>query len=69
MKNAESVVQKLRENEIASIELLECHSLAENKYRQLGKLPRKFSAPTEDDMRIVGNLLKSNNIHFFYNCL
>lgn len=66
MNKAESMIQKLHENQISCVELLECHSLAENKYRQLGMPMRKFSAPTEDDMGIMKDLLKSNNINYSY---
>lgn len=66
MKNAETIVQKLSKHSIEKVELLECHSLAENKYRQLGMELRKFSAPTKEDMRILENLLKDNNLNYSY---
>lgn len=66
MKNSESIVRKLYLSRVEDVELLEYHSLAENKYRQLMLEPIKFSAPTEDDLREIGGLLKNKNIHYTY---
>lgn len=67
IKNAETLVQKLNEHKIGEIELLECHSLAENKYRQLGLPFIKFSSPTNDDVMIMYKLL--NNKHINHQCI
>lgn len=61
MKNAEIIAQKLSEHKIGEVELLECHALAENKYRQLGLTFKKFSPPTDEDVAFMDKLL--NNIH------
>lgn len=61
MKNVGTIAERLSENKIGDIELLECHSLAENKYKQLGLPFKKFVPPTDEDVAFMDNLL--NNIH------
>lgn len=61
IRNAETIAQKLSEHNIEEVELLECHSLAENKYKQLGLSFKKFLPPTDKDVAFMDNLL--NNIH------
>lgn len=64
--NTDDIVKKLVENKIKKIELLEYHSLAENKYRQLNKIFRQFHSPTEEDVRIMSSLLDKYNIRNTY---
>lgn len=66
MKNAESIAHKLSEHKIGEIELLECHSLAENKYKQLGLPFKKFLPPTNEDMIIMDKLLNKLQINYQY---
>lgn len=66
MMNAEKMVGMMQEHDIKGIELLECHSLAENKYYQLGMTPRKFTAPTDTDLERLIILLKNSKIHYTY---
>ncbi len=66
MANRDDIVKKLVENKIKKIELLEYHSLAENKYRQLNKIFRPFHSPTEEDVRIISSLLDKYNIRNSY---
>lgn len=61
-KNISQIVNLLKTNKISELEVLECHSLAENKYRQLGLNFHKFAAPTEDDLFILEKHLTDNNI-------
>ena len=61
LKNAETIAKKLSEHNVEGVELLECHSLAENKYKQLGLPFKKFLPPTDEDVALMDNLL--NNIH------
>ncbi len=66
MKNVGTIAEKLGENKIGEIELLECHSLAENKYKQLGLPFKKFSTPTNEDVIIMDKLLNTKNIRHQY---
>ena len=66
IRNAETIVQKLSEHNIEKVELLECHSLAENKYRQLNLPFKKFSSPTDDDIAFMENLLNNSHISHQY---
>lgn len=66
MINAEKMVRMIQQHDIKDIELLECHSLAENKYHQLGMIPRKYTALTKDDLERVNVLLNNCNINYTY---
>ena len=61
-KKISQIVNLLLANTISELEILECHSLAENKYRQLGQSFHKFTAPTEDDLSNLEKYLTDNNI-------
>lgn len=60
------ITQQLKDNNINNVEILECHSMATNKYSQLGKTFRRFSAPTEDDIKVLTQSLDNNNIQSQY---
>lgn len=66
MVNTDDIVKKLVENKIKKIELLEYHSLAENKYRQLNKIFRPYHSPSDEDVRIISSLLDKYNISNTY---
>lgn len=66
---AENFVQmanRLKELNIKEIELLECHSLAENKYHQLSKIFKKFHTPTTEEIDMLTALLHKMNINCQY---
>ena len=62
----DNIIIQLLENHIKSIDLLEYHSLAENKYRQLGMPFHRFEPLTEDDVQNIHKLLIANNIESSY---
>ena len=66
MKNLDSIVTKLKEHNIAEIELLECHSLAENKYHQLGLPFRRYTPLTEEDVTLLRAALDAEKIWYEY---
>ncbi len=66
MKNLDGIVAKLKEHNIANIELLECHSLAENKYKQLGLNFRRFAPLTDEDLDVLQEVLGAENIRCEY---
>lgn len=61
-QNISKIVEQLLTYDIRELEVLECHSLAENKYRQLGLNFRKFNAPTGVDLKELIDKLSNNNI-------
>ena len=64
--NFEKMVAMLKEHAIKDIELLECHSLAESKYNQLGKTFKKFHAPTTEEIDMLKSLLIKESIKCQY---
>lgn len=66
MANADVIIKKLLANKISKIELLEYHSLAENKYRQLNLFFKPFIPPTTEDVRVISSLLDKYNIQNTY---
>ncbi len=65
-ENFTKMSNRLQELNIKEIELLECHSLAENKYHQLGKTFKKFHAPTIEEIDELTALLQKVNINCQY---
>ena len=66
MVNVDAIMKRLIDNKIAEIELLECHSLAENKYSQLHMPFKRFNPPTKDDIEQISSLLNMYNIQNTY---
>ncbi len=65
-ENFVQVANSLQELNIMEIELLECHSLAGNKYQQLGKTFKKFHAPTAGEIEKLKSFLQNKNIKCHY---
>lgn len=66
IKNKDCIVAKLKEHNITDVELLECHSLAENKYKQLGLNFRRFVPLTEGDLDLLHTIFDAENIKHIY---
>ena len=66
MDKAEEIVSRLIANKISKLELLEYHSLAENKYRQLNKTFRAFMSPTKEELMVLSSLLNNKGIQNTY---
>lgn len=62
LNKADNIAQQLLSHNIRKIELLPCHSLAENKYKQLGKSFHKFGTPTKNDLDGFVKCLNNNGI-------
>ena len=56
------VAKKLCKYNIALIELLPCHSLAKNKYKELGKTFHQFGLPTMEELSICKEQLLQYSI-------
>lgn len=63
---ADDIAHRLLSHNIQKIELLPCHSLAENKYKQLGKSFRKFGTPTQQELNNFSLQLSNFGIHATY---
>lgn len=57
------IVQQLKELGVTKIELLAYHSLARNKYKQLGKIFHEFTVLSESEMEEWSSCLNDNNIN------
>ena len=57
-----NIVERLRRYHVCDVELLPCHQLAENKYRQLGMRENGYCAPTEKELESCLNVLRENGI-------
>lgn len=47
---SKDIIARLKRYGIRSLELLPCHQLAENKYKQLEQLPSRYSTPEESEL-------------------
>ena len=56
------IIDQLKENQINRIELLACHSLAENKYKELGKRFHRFKTPSNEILKSMCEIMKLNGI-------
>ena len=63
INNMKEIITKLKKHSISNIELLVCHQLAENKYKQLGLKPSHYSAPKDDELSEFISFLSNNNIN------
>lgn len=63
IKKANEILARFKKHSISNIELLACHQLAENKYKQLGLNPSHYSAPSDDELSEFINVLSANNIY------
>lgn len=57
-----SIVERLKRYHVCQVELLPCHQLAENKYRQLGMRKNCYYAPTEKELEHCLKVLCRNDI-------
>lgn len=56
------IVSRLMEHSVSMIELLPCHGLAENKYKELGKSFHRFKASSKSDMAEFAAVLNVSGV-------
>ena len=62
----DTIVENLKNHHVETLELLPCHSLAENKYKELNKSFRRFKAPSKVDLDKACAIMKANSIDAHY---
>lgn len=60
--NTPTIIKRLLHYGVRSIELLECHTLAYNKYIELGKNISQFTKPNDEELAYFERELKINGI-------
>lgn len=63
MKNIEKIVERMIETDIQSVEILGYHSMAKNKYEQLGLPFHPFTPPSDEDFAQLQELCNKKNIN------
>lgn len=58
----DNIVKRLSMYGIKELELLPCHQLAENKYKQLDCKPSLYCAPDKDELENFVKVLEGNNL-------
>lgn len=62
ISQADDILARFIKYGIKEIELLPCHQLAENKYKQLGYKPSVYCAPDKEELAGFINTLGENNL-------
>lgn len=62
LSQIDSILERFFKYNVTEIELLPCHQLAANKYKQLGNKPSVYGAPDEEGLRTFVQTLKTNGL-------
>lgn len=66
LSKLDSIIFSLKKHRIVKIELLACHSLAENKYKELRKPFHRFGTPSKVDLDRACGIISSCGIDAHY---